>query len=264
MYFVYLKSIKLETMEKELINTELGLRLNYWDGKLKSERVFLSSQIMKQLGYKGGNAALAKHDLDDNIDKITIKKKDHPQFIQELINLGLIGNKTATVIMLYESGVWKLIMGSKKQIGINTRNWLAREVLPSIHHKGYYDSQESANNPLSYLHTFTEEKTQKQESKDVNSRIAQTTGDFSAYHNRVHQLVNNMSAKEIKEMFKSKKSARALIREHLPENAATIALIDELYKAYNKNLDEIEKTGIHKSAKETFRALFELGVKPMM
>jgi hypothetical protein len=51
---------------------------------------------------------------------------------------------------------------------------------------------------------------------------------------------------------------------NIPENAATIALIDELYLKYNKNLNEIAATGLQNSAKETFKALFSLGVKPMI
>jgi nucleoside-diphosphate-sugar epimerase len=61
-----------------------------------------------------------------------------------------------------------------------------------------------------------------------------------------------------------RQSARAIIREHIPENAATIAIIDEIFKIYNKSLSEIEQTDIQNSAKQTFKALFELGVKPLM
>ena len=73
--------------------------------------------------------------------------------------------------MLYESGVWKLTLQSRKKIGIKTRNWLAREVLPSIKAKGYYDVSESSSNPFSYLRDFTEKRTQKEYSKSVSRKV---------------------------------------------------------------------------------------------
>jgi prophage antirepressor-like protein len=249
---------------KEIVNTELGLRFNYWDGRLKNERVFVASQIMKQLGYKGGMDTLRNHDLEDGVDVIKLTKKTNIQFFKQLLDLKSIGQRATSIVMLYESGIWKLIMGSKMPIGIKTRNWLAREVLPSIKGKGYYNVQESQNNPLSYLYGFTERKEQIKQSKSINHEISVTTKDYSSYHNAVHKLVNNMTAKEIQSMFNSKESAREIIRQHLPENAATMALIDELYIKYNKNLTEIESTGLQNSAKETFKALFSLGVKPLM
>jgi len=251
-------------LTNELINSNLGLNLNYWQGVHKPERVFLAKQIMKQLGYKGGNKTLFNYELIEGIDKVTLTKKQFPDFFKQLGNLELLGLRSGSVIMLYESGVWKLIMQSRKKVGIQTRNWLAREVLPSIATKGNYDIVESQFNPLSYLNEFTEEKKQLQNSKDVNAKIFGTTKDFRAYHNKVHKLVNNMTAKEIQKMFNSKQSARAIIREHIPENAATIAIIDEIFKTYNKSLSEIEQTDIQNSAKQTFKALFELGVKPLM
>ena len=249
---------------KELLNTELGLKLNYWNGVNKNERVFIAKQMMQQLGYKGGNDTLKNYELEEGIDKITLKKKDCPEFFKQLHDLESVGFRTSAIIMLYESGVWKLIMGSKKQIGINTRNWLAREVLPSIRNTGKYNANESINNPLSYLHKFTENKEQINNSKLANSKISITTKDFITYHNQVHKLVNGMTAKEIQKFYGSKESAREIIRQNVPENASTIALIDSLFVQYNRNLEEIAKTGIQNHAKETFKALYSLGVKPLI
>jgi prophage antirepressor-like protein len=249
---------------KELINTDLKLRIGYWDGQLKNERIFLAKEMMTQLGYKGGNDTLKNYELVEGIDKVTLKKKEFPKFFKELTDLKSVGQRTGTVILLYESGVWKLIMQSRKQVGIKTRNWLAREVLPSIHTKGYYDVKESELNPLSYLNEFTERKKQLDNSKKVNTEISHTTKDYASYHNQVHKLVNGMTAKEMQDFFKSKESAREITRQNIPENASTIALIDEIFTQYHRTLEEIERTGIHLSAKETFKALYDLGIKPIM
>ena len=246
---------------KELINVDLGLRLNYWNGTIKNERVFLASQIMKQLGYAGGLTNLKLTELIDGDDMVKVEKKKHPEFLKQLHRMNLLGQRAGSVIMLYESGVWKLLMQSKKQIGINTRNWLANEVLPSIRQKGYYDIKESQLNPLSYLNEFTENKKQIENSKIVNRQISQTTGNYAGYHNQVHKLVNGMTAKEIQLFFQSKKSAREILRDNLPEKACTEAVIDELFVKYDKTLEEIEKSNAHKTLPPAFKSLFDLGIK---
>ena len=226
---------------QKLTNTELGLNLSYWDGVNKNERVFLAKEIMSQLGYKGGNDALKNYELVEDTDKVTLTKKKFPEFFKQLTDLKSIGSRTGSVIMLYESGVWKLIMQSKKQIGIQTRNWLAREVLPSINAKGYYNVEESMFNPLSYLNSFTEEKTQKENSKKVASKAQQEKLDYSGTYNQIHKMVVGMTAKEIKKFFNSKTNARETLRLHLPEMASTESVIDELFTKYNKSLEEIEQ-----------------------
>jgi hypothetical protein len=147
-------------------------------------------------------------------------------------------------------------------LGVLTRNWIAREVLPSLKSKGYYDIAESQNNALSYLFPLTEEKIQIKNSKTVNGLIYMNDGDFRAYHNTVHKLVNGMTAQQIKTMFNSKESARAILRQHIPENAATEAMIDEIYFKYKKTLEEIEATNIHKTAPPLFKSLYDLGIDP--
>ena len=213
----------------ELINTNLGLKLNYWDGINKKERVFVASQIMKQLGYVGGRSVLNSLSLIEGVDMVKILKIKHPKFFIELSSLNVLGSRSSSVIMLYESGFWKLIMQSRKQIGINTRNWLASEVLPSIRQKGYYDVSESQLNPMSFLNDFTEHKKQLENSKSINKSISNTTKDYSGYHNQVHKMVNGMTANEIKQFFNSKISARETLRKYLPEKACTEAVIDELF-----------------------------------
>lgn len=244
-----------------LKNSELGLDLHYWDGVNKKERIFLASQIMKQLGYKGGRSTLKNLQLEEKTDYVKVEKKLFPYFFNELSTLNVLGQRAGSVIMLYESGVWKLIMQSKKPIGIKTRNWLAREVLPSINAKGYYSINESENNPFSYLNDFTEEKTQKKTSKEVARKILTENNSFSQVYNQIHKLVVGMTAREIKEKFKSKESARELLRKNLPEYACTESVIDFLYTHYNKSFSEIEKSNAHKTLPPAFKSLYELGLK---
>lgn len=249
---------------EKAINPNLGLNLNYWNGINKNERVFLAKEIIKQLGYSGGNDTLRNLELTEGVDKVTLRKKDYPDFFKQLTEMNSIGSRTGTVIMLYESGVWKLIMQSRKKIGIQTRNWLAREVLPSINAKGYYDVSESILNPLSYLNGFTENKKQIQNSKEVARKAKLDKLNYSDTYNQIHKMVVGMTASEIKTFFKSKTSARETLRLHLPEMASTEAVIDELFSKHNKSLQEIEKSKANKTLPPAFKSLYDLGIKPIM
>lgn len=263
-YLTNTQPVKLKymvTQAHEMINPQLGIKLHYWNGVNKNERVFLASEIMNQLGFKGALSTLKIHELIENVDFVKVLKIKHKDLFLKLSGLNLVGQRTAHVVFLYESGVWKLIMRSRKQIGIKTRNWIASEVLPSIRVKGYYNISESQLNPLSYLNDFTERKTQIQNSKSVNSFISKTTGDFSSYHNQVHKMVNGMTAKDIQVFFNSKESARETLRKYLPENACTEAVIDELFIKYGKTLEEIDKSGANNTLPPAFKSLFELGIK---
>lgn len=247
-----------------LINTGLGLNLNYWNGINKNERVFLAKDIMSQLGYKGGNNILSSIELEEGVDKVTLKKKTTPEFFKQLTQLDCVGSRTGTVIMLYESGVWKLVIQSRKKIGIQTRNWLAREVLPSIKSKGYYDVSEASNNPLSYLNQFTENKVQISNSKSVAAKVKNDKLSYSDTYNQIHKIVVGMTAKEINKFFNSKTSARETLRLNMPEMASTEAVIDELFSKHQKNLEEIERSGANKTLPPAFKSLYNLGIKPIM
>ncbi len=251
-------------METQILNnSELGLNLHYWRGRNKDERVFLSKEIMNQLGYKGGNNTLQNYELEEGIDKITLKKKDFPEFFNQLTHLKLVGRRTVSTIMLYESGVWKLIMGSKKKIGINTRNWITREVLPSIVKKGYYDVKESEANPFSYLNNFTEEKVQIEGSKKIAEFAKQNGLSYSETYNQIHKMVTGMTAKQIKKAFGNKQSARVVLRENFPHLASTESVIDFLVSNTQTTLQDIEKSNAHKTLPPAFESLYKLGIKPM-
>ena len=166
--------------------------------------------------------------------------------------------------MLYESGVWKLIMQSRKKIGINTRNWLAREVLPSINAKGYYSVSESEKSPLSYLNQFTENSKQIKCSKQVAKKAKNEKLSYSDTYNQIHKLVVGMTAKEINKFFASKTNARETLRLNLPEMASTEAVIDELFTLHKKSLEEIKQSNAHKTLPPAFKSLYDLGIKPIM
>lgn len=243
-------------MEHSIItNNELGHAYFYWEGK--NGRLFLASQVMKQLGYTGRANTLQNYELIENVDLVKFKKKDSKDLFKELEHLKCIGQRAGEVIFLSESGFWKLVMQSRKSVGIKTRHWLASEVLPSIRETGSYEI--GANNPLAI---FTEKNKQVELSKSTNSHIhkyAKSQEDYQKFWNELHVMCTGLDAKGIRDLYKSKGSAKEILRKHLPHIEATEAVIEDIW-IKGIGLSKIKNTNLHKDLASSFKTLLDLGV----
>lgn len=240
-------------MEHSIItNQELGQAYFYWESK--HGRLFLAKQAMKELGYKGGTYTLKNAELIDGVDMYKFTKAIDKQLFNELVQLNCIGQRAGEIIMLSESGFWKLIMQSRKSIGIKTRHWLASEVLPSIRKTGTYTI--ANNSPLAI---FTERSKQLELSKGVNAKINKTSEDYSKFWNELHLMVVGLDAKGIKQLYQSKTSAKEVLRKHLPHLEATEAVIEDIWRQ-GIGLDKIKDTNLHTSLAESFSAILSLGI----
>ena len=245
-------------MEKSITNSELNLAFFYWEGK--QGRLFLASQIMNQLGYLGGSKTLFSYDLEVGKDMITFEKKLDKALFIELTTLSLLGQRAGKAIMLSESGVWKLVMQSRKKIGIQTRNWLATQVLPSIKETGKYEIADFANNPIAHLSKFTENTVQKKISKSANSIVYKGDKNWSEVWNEVHKMVVGLDAKGIKKLYQSTQSAKEILRLNLPHLEATEAIIMELWNK-GVGLEKIRESKLHETMPPAINSLFKLGIR---
>lgn len=243
-------------MLKKIENPNLGHSYFYLEHKVG--RLFLASQVLKELGYTG-NLKQIGGGLIEGTDFYKFFKKTDSQLFDELSRLNLLGQRASEIIMISESGFWKLVMQSKKPLGIKTRDWLANEVLPSIRKTGSYTV--AANNPLA---DFTERKTQLDLSKSVNGIINQTavTGyEYAEFWNELHRIVTGMTAKEIKKLYNSKQSAKEVLRTHAPHLEATEAVIEDLWKK-GIGLDQIKRSELHLDLKNAFMKIWSFGIDP--
>jgi prophage antirepressor-like protein len=240
-------------MEHSIItNQELGHAYFYWESK--HGRLFLAKQIMFELGYKGVGDTLRSYELIDGHDFIKFTKKNDPFLFKELFDLKSIGQRASEIIMLTESGFWKLLMQSRKSVGVKTRHWLASEVLPSIRKTGVYSI--ANNSPLAI---FTERGKQLELSKAVNAQIGKTTEEYSKFWNDLHKMVVGLDAKGIKNLYQSKTSAKEVLRKHLPHLEATEAVIEDIWKQ-GVGLEKIKDSNLHKSLAHSFNAILSLGI----
>lgn len=236
-------------------NSELGQAYFYWESK--NGRMFLATQVMKELGYKGVGDTLRNYDLIEGNDFVKFFKKTDKDLFNQLFDIKSIGQRASEVIFLTESGFWKLVMQSRKSVGIKTRAWLAGEVLPSIRKTGSYAIE--STNPMDI---FTERSKQLELSKSTNSKIAKyarTPEEYSQFWNDMHLMIVGLTARQIKELYKSKESAKQVLRIHAPHLEATEAIIEDFWQK-GIGLERIKDTGLHTSLAYSFKAMLSLGI----
>lgn len=234
-----------------ITNQELGHAYFYWESN--NGRLFLASQVMKELGYTGRANTLYNYNLTEH-DYIKFFKKHDRLLFDELVHLKCIGQRAGEVIFLTESGFWKLVMQSRKQVGIKTRSWLANEVLPSIRKTGGYSIDD--NNPMNI---FTERKKQIETSKSTNALIHRTDGEYAKFWNDLHILVTGFNAQQLKDFYKSKESAKEVLRQYAPHLEATEAIIADYWQK-GLPLQRIAQTELHTYLAKSFKAMLDLGI----
>lgn len=246
----------MEINHKIVVNQELGQSYFYWE--LNGKRIFLARQIMSSLDYKGGNKTLYSYELIDGEDIVKFNKKTDNELFRELTHLNLLGHRAGEALFLTESGFWKLVIQSRKKVGIDTRNWLATQVLPSIRETGRYDVDGVRANPMKHLFPFTETSVQKTVSKTTNHLISIGDKNYSEIWNTVHQLVVGLNASQIKELYKSKESAKEVLRKHLPHLEVTETIVMDLWNN-GIGLETIIESKIHKTMPPAIESLYKLG-----
>lgn len=115
-------------MEKVQVfkNKEFEVRTVEVDG----EPLFVGKDVANVLGYSNPRDALSKHvDEDDKLDGVAIRDS--------------IGREQKPVL-INESGLYSLILGSKLPSAKRFKHWVTSEVLPAIRRSGVYMTDKKA------------------------------------------------------------------------------------------------------------------------
>ena len=118
---------------------------------------FAGKDVAEILGYSNPRKALADH-VDDEDKGVT--KCDTLGGIQE-------------ITVINESGLYSLIIRSKKPAAKEFKRWVTSEVLPSIRKYGLYATDELINNPDLAISLFTALKLERQKVAVQNQQIAE-------------------------------------------------------------------------------------------
>ena len=121
---------------------------------------FIGKDIAEALGYSNTKDAISSH--VDEEDKRIIQRSENATF--EIPNRGL------TVIN--ESGLYSLILSSKKPNAKKFKKWVTSEVLPSIRKHGMYVTDDLLNDPDLAIAAFTALKKEREKAKLLKETIA--------------------------------------------------------------------------------------------
>lgn len=238
---------------KKFVNSDFGNLTT-----LKSEKtgkiMFLAKEVAEQWGHTNLTQALNR--IVSDKDKILVKKKDYPEFMQELVLNKMLSTKAQSVWLINESALYALTLSSNLDKAQPFKDWVTQEVLPSIREKGSYSFDSVSIKELSQQ---TIREVQVDNSKKVNS-LNYTKGGVPSiidYNRSNCKQVTGLEPSQIKKIAKQKnKSAKEILRETNPELAATMSLNDHFV---NNGAKLEQLVNLDKSAITLFKEIGKLG-----
>ena len=147
---------------------------NFRTMTIDEEPYFVGKDVATILGYSNSRKALIDHvDVDDKRDGVTIRDA--------------IGRNQAAVV-INESGLYSLIIGSKLPTAKKFKHWVTSEVLPTIRKHGAYLSDEKIEEVLTNPDTIIKLATQLKEEREARLIAEQQVNELkpkATYYDRI-------------------------------------------------------------------------------
>ena len=124
---------------------------------IDDEPYLVGRDVADVLGYQNGSRDINRHVDEDDRRKVMI----------------FDGNQDKETIIINESGLYSLILGSKLPGAKKFKRWVTSEVLPSIRKHGAYMTDETIEQVLSDPDTIIRLATQLKEERSKNKALAQ-------------------------------------------------------------------------------------------
>ena len=124
---------------------------------IDDEPYLVGRDVAEVLGYQNGSRDINRHVDEDDRRKVMI----------------FDGNQDKETIIINESGLYSLILGSKLPGARKFKRWVTSEVLPSIRKHGAYMTDETIEQVLSDPDTIIRLATQLKEERSKNKALAQ-------------------------------------------------------------------------------------------
>ena len=131
-------------------NAQFGtVRTTTIDGEI----MFVGKDVADILGYTNAPKAI----------------KDHVDDEDKLIERIVMSGQNRDVILINESGLYCLILSSKKPKAREFKHWVTAEVLPAIRKHGMYAMDEILDNPDLAIAVFTQLKEERERRKELEN-----------------------------------------------------------------------------------------------
>lgn len=116
---------------------------------INQETYFVGKDVADKLGYQNGSRDINRH----------VSEEDR---IKDMV---FDGNQNKETILINESGLYALILGSKLESAKRFKHWVTSEVLPSIRKHGMYAVDELISNPDLAIQAFTALKEEREKNR---------------------------------------------------------------------------------------------------
>lgn len=240
---------------KQFENSDFG-SLTTLKSKQSGKVMFLAKEVAEVWGHTNLTQALSR--IVANSEKILIKKKSYPEFMKELVTNNLLSTKAQTVWLITEPALYQLALTSNLEKAKPFRDWVTREVLPSIRETGSFSLNEISTKEIAEQ---TLRNVQLNNSKRVNAVNYEKGGTYAVieYNRENCRQVTGLEPNQIKKIAGEKsKSAKEILRDTQPELAATMSLNDHFVNK-GARLEELAK--LDKAAINVFKEINKLGFK---
>ena len=135
----------------DFTNDRLDIKLNAFKDK-EGEIWFIGKEVAEVLGIKDTRQALRNQVLEE--DKLFLAGEEYKKFVGGIQHPPQ-NNKVRNITLITESGLYDLVLSSKKKEAKDFRRWVTKEVLPSIRKNGYYiDNNNITQEQLDKLQKF--------------------------------------------------------------------------------------------------------------
>lgn len=219
--------------------------------------MFLAKEVAKQWGHTNLTQALNR--VVSKSEKLLIKKGDYPEFMEQLYLNNLLSRKVQSVWLITEPALYELTLASNLEKAKPFRDWVTREVLPSIRETGSYSLNQISSKEIA---SQTMREVQIDNSKRVNSLNYEKQGvpAIINYNKENCKQVTGMEPNQIRAIHGKKgKSAKEILRQTNPELASTMSLNDHFVLEKGAKLEQLKK--LDEAAVILFKEITKLGFK---
>jgi prophage antirepressor-like protein len=219
--------------------------------------MFIGKEIGQQWGHTNMKQAVGR--LLGKDEYLVVRKKNHPAFFRSLVSNTMLPAKAQNILLVSESGLYKLALASNLEKAQPFKDWVTKEVLPSIREKGTYSLNQISSKEIA-LQTIRE--VQVKNSKKINAFNYTKNGvkEIIDYNKANCKQVTGMEPSQIKKIAGLKsKSAKEILRVSNPELASTMSLNDHFVLDKGAKLEELKK--LDEAAVKLFKEISKLGFK---
>lgn len=266
--FLIIKHNKMKNkLEIQKFNNPLFGTLSTLTNKNTGVIMFIAKEVGEM--WKHTNIRKVINEILDKDEINIVQLSKYPKFKKQLSSNFLIGGRSSSIMLISESGLYKLAAASTLPEAKMFRNWIFKEVIPNIFRTGSYSLNDIPKKQYA-LEQHLNREIQVQNSKDVNAfnyEKDHSTNDIINYNRKLCFNITGMQPNQVRRLGKSMglkskqySSSKEVMRTINKPLACSMSFIDNLVI----NGIDFEKASeiARKNATELFENMIAVGITP--